>query len=135
MMWSLMKTINGKSFEIKQLKEFVVEKVGLTIIDSKTKIEAIEITKNKILAGTRAGDIFEFDRDDEELKGDEPRSMIEINDTRYTRLNANNDEVSKCVAFSQGMDKVFSVTKNGLFSVYELKHLIISKQIQLKSTF
>ena len=89
-------------------------------------VQSIFIGSHHILAGTKAGDIYELLRpSDADLK----LKNFSYDNLVVTRLSCNDHEIPKSLGFSHNMYNIYAITQKGLFCVWDIKSLnLLSSQ-------
>ena len=96
------------------------EELSKRIEDPKNHIQSLCIVSKYILAGTKSGDIYEIEIPDE---SEQKQVTKYTQDMVQLRMSCHDHDIPKAVAFSPNSDKLFSITKNGILSVWDLKTL------------
>jgi len=87
-------------------------------MNPRNHVQSVFIGSKNILIGTKTGDIYELLKPkDIDLRWKKPsQTNLVIN-----KLKCNDHETPKAVGFSHGMDKIYAITHNGRFCVWDLK--------------
>lgn len=135
MVWEVTQNEDTSAITLEKYYEFsLVQALELddypleAMVDPKltVQIQSICMGSKSILFGTRSGDVYEIPRPTEEgLKDSENRAEA-INNNRdkvIIRLNCNDQDIPKSVGFSINDERIYSITKGGIFSAYDRETL------------
>ena len=133
LVWDISLNEDASTFNLEKLHEFsLMQALDLEdfSVDGRAdpkltvQIQSICMGNKSILFGTRSGDIYEIVRPvDPDYKESETRKEVNYNDKLIVRLNCNDQDLPKSVAFSIQEDRIFTITKGGIFSVYDRRSL------------
>ncbi|KAL4497254.1 hypothetical protein ABPG72_011189 [Tetrahymena utriculariae] len=88
-------------------------------------IQSVCIGSKYILAGTKSGDIYELIRPNE----NEIKNPTSSNNKQKLRYSCHDQEIVKSIQFNGNSDKLYTITENGLFCVWDVRKIKRIKMI------